>query len=123
MTYEKYLKIQTKKALSLNKEAEAIKLLMLELSGMNGANFLASYKEEIPEETLQKYEEAINQYLISNYPVQYILGYSYFYGYKMKVDERVLIPRRETEELVAHVLSMYDELFETSEKEYSSSLR
>lgn len=87
---------------------------MLELSGMNGANFLASYKEEIPEETLQKYEEAINQYLISNYPVQYILGYSYFYGYKMKVDERVLIPRRETEELVAHVLSMYDELFEAN---------
>lgn len=85
---------------------------MLELSGMNGANFLASFKDEISEELVEKYEKAIDEYLINNYPVQYILGYSYFYGYKMKVDERVLIPRRETEELVAHVLSMYDEMFE-----------
>lgn len=85
---------------------------MLELSGMNGANFLASYKEEIPEDIFKKYDIAIEQYLVHNYPVQYILGYSYFYGYKMKVDERVLIPRRETEELVAHVLSMYDEMFD-----------
>lgn len=106
------MKTQTKKALSLEKESEAIKLLMLELSGMNGANFLASYKDEIPDDILKKYDEAIEQYLVHNYPVQYILGYSYFYGYKMKVDERVLIPRRETEELVAHVLAMYDEMFD-----------
>ena len=112
MTFEKYLRKQTKRALSLDKEPEAIKLLMLELSGMNGANFLASFKDEINEELMEKYDKAIDQYIINNYPVQYILGYSYFYGYKMKVDERVLIPRRETEELVAYVLSMYDEMFE-----------
>lgn len=88
---------------------------MLELSGMNGANFLASFKDEIKEELIEKYDRAIDEYLINNYPVQYILGYSYFYGYKMKVDERVLIPRRETEELVAYVLSMYDEMFDGKE--------
>lgn len=115
MTFEKYLKKQTKRALSLNKEPEAIKLLMLELSGMNGANFLASFKDEIEEELIEKYDKAIDEYLINNYPVQYILGYSYFYGYKMKVDERVLIPRCETEELVAYVLSMYDEMFDGQE--------
>ena len=83
---------------------------MLELSNKSGAEFLAAFKDEIDEELIKVYDQAIDKYLINNYPVQYILGYSYFYGYKMKVDERVLIPRRETEELVAYVLSYYDEM-------------
>ena len=115
MTYEKYLKLASKRAISLNKEPEAIKLLMLELSNKTGAEFLAAFKDEISEELIKVYDQAIDKYLINNYPVQYILGYSYFYGYKMKVDERVLIPRRETEELVAYVLSYYDEMFGNKE--------
>ena len=49
--------------------------------------------------------------LKENEPLNYVLGYSYFYGYKMIVNENVLIPRFETEELVGLVLSKYDEYF------------
>jgi len=36
-------------------------------------------------------------------PLQYILGYSYFYDVKLLVDKSVLIPRPETEELITKV--------------------
>lgn len=111
MTYQKFLKQQTKRALELNKEETAIKLLILELSGKNGASFLAGLSDELPKEQEEKMLKAIDEYLINNRPVQHIIGYSYFYGYKMIVSEDVLIPRPETEELVGHVLSKYDDLF------------
>ena len=41
-------------------------------------------------------------------PLCYVLGNCDFYGYEVDVDERVLIPRPETEELVEHALKSID---------------
>lgn len=45
--------------------------------------------------------------LAQNKPVQYILGQVNFFGLKLLVDENVLIPRDETEELVALISEDY----------------
>ena len=112
MTYQKYLNIMGKKALEQNLEQEAIKILVLELSQMDGATFFAKLNTEIPNEQMIIFDHAINLYLNFHMPVQHILGYSYFYGYKLKVSNKVLIPRPETEELVSYVMQTYDEVFD-----------
>ena len=112
MTYQKYLNIMGKKALNAGLEKEAVKLLVLELSGMNGATFFANLNTDIPKELEEKFNDAINKYINDKIPVQHIIGYSYFYGYKMKVSDKVLIPRPETEELVSYVMQTYDMVFD-----------
>jgi len=112
MTYRKLLSTYQKKAKELNKEETAIKLLILELSNYNGAEFVLHLDDELEESFKDELIRKINLYLIDNHPIQHIIGYSYFYGYKMIVSPLVLIPRPETEELVGYVLNKYDEVFE-----------
>ncbi len=42
--------------------------------------------------------------LLANEPFQHILGFTYFYDLKLKTDQRALVPRPETEELVHWVV-------------------
>ena len=54
---------------------------------------------------IDKIEEYAKERLTGK-PLSYVLGNCDFYGYELKVDERVLIPRPETEELVSEVLKV-----------------
>ena len=53
---------------------------------------------------LQNDFESIQKRLENGEPIQYITGFAWFYGLKLKVNPTVLIPRPETEELVEWVL-------------------
>lgn len=115
MTYRSLLNKYKEICINKNLEIEAVKLLILELSNFDGASFLAKFDDEIELDKLNLLETAINKYVNDFIPVQHILGYTYFYGYKIKVSKDVLIPRCETEELVGYVLEYYDEIFKGNE--------
>ena len=89
---------------------EAVRILMLELCNMSSADLYLHYEDEVDPAILEEYEDGV-QRLLKNEPLQYILGYQWFYGNKIIVNEEVLIPRYETEELVANVLADSDYFF------------
>ncbi|NIZ40793.1 peptide chain release factor N(5)-glutamine methyltransferase [Entomospira entomophila] len=61
------------------------------------------YKEPIDRKVLTVFK-GLMKLRTSGYPIAYILGYKEFYGRLFFVDERVLIPRADTEILVETVL-------------------
>ena len=101
-----YIKEKEQIALELNLEKEAIKKLLIEIKYHDTANLIMNYDKEI---SSNYFDEVIDKYLYQRLPIQYILGYAYFYGYKFKVNNNVLIPRPETELAVEKALSIIKE--------------
>lgn len=102
MTYRELLSQYYSLAKTMKKEDSAIKELVLALSNKSNTDFYLSIDEQAENEDEIIYR--IKEYLYQNKPIQYILGYSYFYGLKLKVNSNVLIPRFDTEILVEEVL-------------------
>ena len=81
-------------------------IIFKKLLGYNRADLvLNSHTELLPTTETQIYN--IIHQLKRNKPLQYILGVTEFYGLNFFVDESVLIPRSETEELVQWIITDY----------------
>lgn len=111
MKYERFLKEKEALALSLGKEESAALIYLMHVTGYDSTSLYIHMFDEISEEVIDKFNEGFNRYLYHNEPIQYLTNYQTFFGYDFYVDNRVLIPRFETEELVENVLLYYDEFF------------
>ena len=88
-------------------EAGSIAQLMLEhILCKSRVELRLDKNEQVKPEQHEKIENAIKR-LKKQEPIQYILEEAHFYGFDLFVDERVLIPRPETEELVDLVIKEY----------------
>ena len=75
------------------------KLILSTLLNLNYLELSLHLKDEVTDEIIDKFNKCINN-IKDGKPIQYALNNVNFYGLDFYVDERVLIPRFETEELV-----------------------
>ncbi len=87
------------------------KILLAELLHKNPLELLNYLSEEVDEEIVTIYKKEI-QALCEGKPLQYVIGNVNFYGLSFNIDERVLIPRFETEELVEHTIQLIRDHFQ-----------
>ncbi len=91
-------------------DKETLRAFLFELCNEYDIDLYMEKDNQADKRVEERFIDGVSK-LKENEPLNYVLGYSYFYGYKMIVNKNVLIPRFETEELVGLVLSKYDEYF------------
>ncbi|MEN2465346.1 peptide chain release factor N(5)-glutamine methyltransferase [Ornithinibacillus sp. JPR2-1] len=87
-----------------NRETRVAELLLQHHLNVSRAQYFAQMREDIPQHIIEKFRADVVKHAETGIPIQHLMGYEMFYGRKYSVNENVLIPRPETEELVLHVM-------------------
>ena len=101
--------IAKNKILEKDLDPSVINLLLEHVLGLSNQEILMKNILDLDEDKTSRFFSLLEEYLKNERPIQYILGYTYFYKRKFIVNKNVLIPRFETEELVYHALKIIKE--------------
>lgn len=104
MNYAQAFETYQQKLIAVGEESESLVFVFRELKKWTTLDYLLHQNHQITAGDFSLLEDIYHQ-LARHKPAQYILGYAYFCGIILCVDERVLIPRPETEELVDLIIS------------------
>lgn len=104
MTYAELLAKMEQHLEGIGEEKEVLSYVFKEMKGWSKTDFILHLREAISEED-ERLLERIFQELSQHRPAQYITGKAYFKDLLLTVEEAVLIPRPETEELVDIILA------------------
>lgn len=86
------------------------KILLAELLNKNPLELLNFLEEQVDDDKVDLYKKEVLA-LEEGKPIQYVLGNVNFYGNKFYINENVLIPRFETEELVENTINYINKYF------------
>lgn len=92
------------------RDENAGEIVLCHVLNTNRTGLMMNMREEITKEQEETFRDFIHKH-VEGQPVQYLIGYEMFYGRSFFVNEEVLIPRPETEELVLGVLNRIQSKF------------
>ena len=91
-------------------DSGSVRLLLQYVTGKSHASLLASMRDPLTTEEQTTFWNKVDE-LLEGKPVQYVIGSESFYGRNFIVDDNVLIPRPETEELIHGAIERSQKLF------------
>ena len=94
-----------------NKDCNVAKVLFYHLANKEPHQLYLMMDEEVDEKLYDASQEGMKRYMAGE-PIQYIKGKETFFSRDFIVNENVLIPRYETEELVENILYKIDDYFD-----------
>lgn len=112
MTFNEALRLAKQQLERANKEARVAELLLMHVTSWTNATLFSRLSEPMPDNLYHEYRSFLRRHIEDDVPLQHLTEEEIFFGLSFFVNSDVLIPRFETEELVARVLALFDDHFD-----------